>query len=84
MINIITVLASILLAVSYIPQIIKLRETESVEGISLSFWIILDLTLGCFVYLAIQSGDVRMLLMQSINLLLAMIVTMQVLRYKED
>lgn len=84
MINIITVLASILLAVSYIPQIIKLRETKSVEGISLSFWIILDLTLACFVYLAIQSGDVRMLLMQSINLLLAMIVTMQVLRYKED
>lgn len=84
MINIITVLASILLAVSYIPQIIKLREIKSVEGISLSFWIILDLTLGCFVYLAIQSGDVRMLLMQSINLLLAMIVTMQVLRYKED
>lgn len=84
MINVITVLASILLAVSYIPQIIKLRETKSVEGISLSFWIILDLTLACFVYLAIQSGDVRMLLMQSINLLLAMIVTMQVLRYKED
>lgn len=69
---------------SYVPQIVKIFQTESVEGISLSFWLILDLTLGCFVYLAIQSGDVRMLLMQSINLLLAMIVTMQVLRYKED
>ena len=84
MINVITVLASILLAVSYVPQIVKIFQTESVEGISLSFWLILDLTLACFVYLAIQSGDVRMLLMQSINLLLAMIVTMQVLRYKED
>lgn len=84
MINVITVLASILLALSYVPQIVKIFQTESVEGISLSFWLILDLTLGCFVYLAIQSGDVRMLLMQSINLLLAMIVTMQVLKYKED
>lgn len=69
---------------SYVPQIVKIFQTELVEGISLSFWIILDLTLGCFVYLAIQSGDVRMLLMQSINLILAAIVTMQVLRYRGE
>lgn len=80
--NFITLVAPILLMVSYVPQIIKLAKDKTAEGISLSFWIILDLTLLCFVLLALSSEDLRMLAMQSLNLILALIVTVQVIMYQ--
>lgn len=41
------VLASILITITYAPQIWKSTKTKNVEGISLWFWILLNLFLLC-------------------------------------
>lgn len=85
-VNIASVLASIVLAVSYVPQIVSLYKTKNAEGISPSFWYILDLSLLMLFILAVDSflktGELGLLIAQGLNLVLALIVTVQVIVYK--
>ena len=85
-VNIASVLASIVLAVSYVPQIVSLYKTKNAEGISPSFWYILDLSLLRLFILAVDSflktGELGLLIAQGLNLVLALIVTVQVIVYK--
>ena len=85
-VNIANVLASIVLAVSYVPQIVSLYKTKNAEGISPSFWYILDLSLLMLFILAVDSflktGELGLLIAQGLNLVLALIVTVQVIVYK--
>lgn len=80
------ILATPILALSYLPQIIQIAKTKSVDGISLSFWLILDASLLCFVILAldgfIKTGATMLLIAQGLNLALALTVTFQVLAYR--
>ena len=80
------VLASAVLAISYLPQIWNLYKTKSTEGISLSFWYILDLSLLMLFILAVDSymktGEMGLIIAQGLNLVLAAIVTGQVIYYK--
>lgn len=85
-VNIASVLASIVLAVSYVPQIVSLYKTKNAEGISPSFWYILDLSLLMLFILAVDSflktGELGLLIAQGLNLVLALTVTVQVIVYK--
>lgn len=85
-VNIASVAATIVLAVSYVPQIISLYKTKNAEGISPSFWYILDLSLLMLFILAVDSflktGETGLLIAQGLNLALALIVTGQVIIYK--
>ena len=85
-VNIASVLASIVLAVSYVPQIVSLYKTKNAEGISPSFWYILDLSLLMLFILAadsfLKTGELGLLIAQGLNLVLALIVTVQVIVYK--
>lgn len=91
MLNILVLLAGLiaspLLVVSYVPQIIQINKTKTVEGINLSFWFILDASLLCFVILAfdafLKTGAWVLLASQGLNLALALIVTLQVLHYRK-
>ena len=74
--------ATLLLGVSYVPQILKLHKDKTAEGISTSFWYILDLSLLMLFILAIDSGQTSLIIAQGLNLLLALIVTGQVVYYK--
>ena len=77
-------IASVLvLATSYIPQIMRLFKDKTAEGISESFWYILDLSLLMLFILAIDSGQTSLIIAQGLNLLLALIVTGQVIYYKK-
>lgn len=80
-------IASPLLVISYVPQIIQIKKTKNVEGINLSFWYILDASLLCFVILALDSylktGQWVLLVSQFLNLIFALIVTFQVLFYRK-
>ena len=77
-------IASVLvLAVSYCPQIVSLYKTKNAEGISPSFWYILDLSLLMLFILAIDAGQTSLIIAQGLNLLLALIVTGQVIYYKK-
>lgn len=78
---------TLLLIASYYPQIRDLAKTHNAEGISLSFWFMLDQALLVSVLLAFQSyvlgGGVALLITQTLNLALAVIVTAQVYIYKK-
>ena len=75
--------ATLLLGISYVPQILKLYKDKTAEGISPSFWYILDLSLLMLFILAIDAGQTSLIIAQGLNLLLALIVTGQVIYYKK-
>lgn len=76
-------LASPILAFSYVPQIVSLAKTKNTDGISLSFWYILDASLLMLGILAIDSGSLSLIIAQGLNLGLALVVTIQVLVYRK-
>lgn len=77
------ILSVAVLSIAYIPQIVSLYKTKNAEGISTSFWYILDLSLLMLFILAIDSGQTNLIIAQGLNLLLALIVTGQVIYYKK-
>ena len=81
------ILSVVVLSISYIPQIVTLYRTKNAEGISPSFWYILDLSLLMLFILAIdaslKTGEVGLMVAQGLNLVLALIVTGQVVIYKK-
>ena len=77
------ILSVAVLSIAYIPQIVSLYKTKNAEGISTSFWYILDLSLLMLFILAIDSGQTSLIIAQGLNLLLALIVTGQVIYYKK-
>lgn len=80
------ILSVVVLSIAYVPQIVSLYKTKNAEGISPSFWYILDLSLLMLFILAIDSflktGELGLLIAQGLNLVLALIVTIQVIVYK--
>lgn len=83
--NLISALASGVLAVSYLPQIYSLYKTKITTGISPSFWYILDLSLLLLFIMALYQGVVAgewgLAFAQGLNLVLALIVTGQIIYY---
>ena len=77
------ILSVAVLSIAYCPQIVSLYKTKTAEGISASFWYILDLSLLMLFILAIDSGQTSLIIAQGLNLLLALIVTGQVVYYKK-
>ena len=80
------ILSVVVLSIAYVPQIVSLYKTKNAEGISPSFWYILDLSLLMLFILAVDSflktGELGLLIAQGLNLVLALIVTVQVIVYK--
>ena len=80
------ILSVVVLSIAYVPQIVSLYKTKNAEGISPSFWYILDLSLLMLFILAVDSflktGELGLLIAQGLNLVLALIVTVQVVVYK--
>ena len=77
------ILSVVVLSISYVPQIVSLYKTKNAEGISPSFWYILDLSLLMLFILAIDSGQTSLIIAQGLNLFLALIATGQVVYYKK-
>lgn len=74
------------LSFSYIPQITQLYRTKSAEDINRNFWYILNIGLLCMFILSldvfINTGSIAMLIGQTFNLGLALIVNAQVIYYQ--
>lgn len=87
LLNGIGVVGTIVLVVSYLPQIRGLYKGKDATGMSISFWVILILSLVCFflngLAVFIKYGDYGSLLSQSANILFATIVLCQVLYYNK-
>ena len=83
--NILQIVASFLLLVSYLPQIVQLIKTKRSEDISVKFWVILTLGLcGISINMAISGVGVLILSTQVLNTILSGITLLLVVRYKED
>ncbi len=78
------ILAPIVLAFSYVPQIISLYKTKETAGIDPRFWYTLDLGLLLFVILAVDAGATSLIIAQGFNLGLALVVTGQVIYYRRN
>lgn len=83
LLNNVSLLIGLLLGVTYIPQIRHLRRNRCIEGISIDFWIILNVALSLSLFNAIavmvQTGVWGYLFIEIINEGLALYVLLQVL-----
>ena len=84
LLNNVSILIGVLLGITYLPQILQLHKTQSIDGISIDFWIILNvaLTLSLInsVAVLVQTGVWGYLFIEVINEGLALYVLIQVLR----
>jgi uncharacterized protein with PQ loop repeat len=85
--NIAPTLATILISITYIPQIIKTYKTKSVEDLSLLFWVILNMFLLCMwtnsLFSLIDSKNIGYFITETINWGLALVVLIQILKYRK-
>jgi len=85
--NWLPVIGTYFLTVCYVPQIKKLILTKVTDGMSLSFWIHLDIALliltvnQLFVFLVY--GTWGTLVTEAVNLVLAVVVTGLFIKYKK-
>lgn len=84
--NAIDIIGTVAIVACYAPQIMTLYKKKRVEGIDLSFWVILNIGLIALFIKAIdiymRTGDSSMLILQTFNLGLALVVMFQVIYYK--
>lgn len=86
-VNMIPLIAGVLLAICYCPQLLKTFRTKNVEGFSLTFWVILDVALLCFVInalslLALGSGSYGYLFAELLNLSMSTAMTIMIIKYR--
>lgn len=83
------VIASILILISYIPQLIKTYKTKDVEGQSKTFWLLLSITLYLFfqqqlgLYIFKDANNISGILSQFFNLACALIMLFFTYRYSK-
>ena len=82
--NLINTIGAIFLVYSYIPQIAMLLKRKNSDGMSVKFWIILIIgMLGMLINMVISGASLFVILTQVINIALAGIVLVLVLKYRK-
>lgn len=87
LLELIPILATIFLSICYVPQIYKLHKTKNAESQSLLFWILLSISLSLLWTNAFmifnKFGTYGYLITETFNLGLALVVLVQVVKYKK-
>jgi uncharacterized protein with PQ loop repeat len=87
LLNLLPSIAGILLGICYLPQIAKTFKSKDVTGMSLAFWIILNLALSCLVVNAVivfkTSGVWGYMVTEIFNEGLAFVMLLMVLKYRK-
>ena len=82
--NFINTIGAIFLVASYIPQISMLLKTKKSDGMSVKFWVILIIGMtGMLINMLINKISAFIILTQFLNVVLALIVLLLVLKYKK-
>ena len=82
--NLINTIGAIFLVYSYIPQIAMLLKKKNSDGMSVKFWVILIIgMLGMLINMVISGASLFVILTQVINIALAGIVLVLVLKYRK-
>lgn len=86
LLNILPQIGTFLIGAMYIPQIMKTNKTKDVSGMSVWFWLTLVMALSVMTANALVVflvyGTYGLLVTESVNLILAVVVLWQVLKYK--
>lgn len=87
LLNYLATIAGVILGICYIPQIVHTVKTKNVEGLSLSFWLILNVAIFLLfvnaVTIFIQFGTWGYMLTEFFNLALAFVMLVLVLKYRK-
>lgn len=87
MLNLLPSIAGILLGMCYLPQIYKTYKTKNVDGMSLAFWVLLNLALLCLVANSIKvyalTGGWGYMVTEIFNESLAFVMLVMVFKYKK-
>lgn len=87
LLNLLPQIGTFLIGAMYVPQIWKTHKTKDVTGMSVAFWIMLVIALttmtanALVVFIAL--GTFGLLITESVNLVLAIVVLIQVLKYRK-
>lgn len=87
LLNLLPQIGTVLIGAMYIPQIYKTAKTKDVSGMSVAFWIMLVIALATMTANAlvvfITLGTFGLLITEAVNLILAIVVLIQVLKYRK-
>ncbi|HLO11571.1 MAG TPA: PQ-loop domain-containing transporter [Pseudoneobacillus sp.] len=87
LLNLLPTIAGVILGICYIPQIVKTLKTKNVEGMSLPFWVLLNIALTLLVINAFvvftTSGVWGYLVTEIFNEVLALVMLILVVKYRE-
>jgi uncharacterized protein with PQ loop repeat len=80
-------LATFFLVIAYIPQVVRTYKTKEVEGISLQFWVLINVALTLLLVNAIvvyiKYGTYGYLITETFNEGLAFVMLVMVLKYRK-
>lgn len=80
-------IATVILVIAYVPQIIKTYRTKDVTGVSLLFWVLMNIALSLMLVNAItifiQFGTWGYAITEIANLSLAAVMFVMVIVYRE-
>lgn len=86
LLEVLPVLSTFLLVMAYLPQLIKTYKTKNVEGISLMFWVLMNLALTFMLINALviflQFGTFGYLIVETFNEGMALMMLIMVVRYR--
>lgn len=82
--NLVNMIGAVFLIASYIPQITMLLKTKNSDNLSPKFWVILNIGMtGLLVNMIIVKAGIFVIGTQIINIALAIVVLILVVKYKK-
>lgn len=88
LLNLLPSIATVFLTIAYLPQIIHTFKTKKVDGISLNFWLILNVALILMltnaIVIFIKFGTWGYMVTEILNEGLAFVMLIMVLKYKDN
>ena len=86
LLNILPTIATVFLVVAYVPQVVQTFKTKNVEGISLSFWVLINLALTFMLINATKiffmTGAWGYMVTEIFNEGLALVMLIMVIKYR--
>lgn len=87
LLNVLPSIVTVGLILAYLPQIIQTYRTKTVEGVSLQFWVLMNVSLTGMlinsIAVFVTSGAWGYMLAESFNEGLALIMLIMVLKYRK-
>lgn len=88
LLDIVPILATFFLTVAYLPQIVETARTKDVRGISLPFWVLINVALLLMlinsIVIYVQFGTYGYMITEILNFGMAFVMLLMVLKYRKN